>query len=136
MKSDKQFYVGQKAFIEKDGKILILNDPTEGLDFPGGKIQEGETDLVEALRREVREETGLEIEVGAPFEAWRNVFPPHHRNAGKEVYLVGFRCRYLSGTVKLSDEHDHFRWVNKESYRELDDGSDYFKALEKCFSSR
>jgi len=51
MKEDALFYVGQKAFIEKDGNILILNDPSEGLDFPGGKIQIGELDFPEALRR-------------------------------------------------------------------------------------
>ena len=39
---DALFCVGQKAFIEKDGKVLVLNDPEEGLDFPGGKIQVGE----------------------------------------------------------------------------------------------
>ena len=42
MKDDALFCVGQKAFIEKEGKVLILHDPVEGLDFPGGKIQEGE----------------------------------------------------------------------------------------------
>jgi len=33
------FCAGQKAIIEKDGKGLILNDPIEELDYPGGKIQ-------------------------------------------------------------------------------------------------
>ena len=42
MNDDALFCVGQKAFIEKDGKVLILNDPGEVLDFPGGKIQDGE----------------------------------------------------------------------------------------------
>jgi hypothetical protein len=49
MKDDALFCVGQKAFIEKDGEILVLNDPLEGLDFPGGKIQVGETDFAEAV---------------------------------------------------------------------------------------
>ena len=39
MKKDALFCVGQKAFIDKNGEILILNDQIEGLDFPGGKIQ-------------------------------------------------------------------------------------------------
>ncbi len=42
MEKDTLFCVGQKAFIEKDGKVLVLFDPIEGLDFPGGKIKEGE----------------------------------------------------------------------------------------------
>ena len=108
MAEDKQFYVGQKAFIDKEGSVLILNDESEGLDFPGGKIQIGETDFDEALRREVREETALEINIGEPFARWYYEFKPTHRNGGKQVYLVGFRCAYVSGEIKLSDEHNSF----------------------------
>ncbi len=133
MPEDKQFYIGQKAFIEKDGKVLVLFDPQIGLDFPGGKIQIGENDFNESLRREVREETTLEIDIGSPFVRWYFEFRPGHRNAGKQVYLVGFRCTYRSGEVKLSSEHNKFEWVDKNSYRALDDGSTYFKVLEEYF---
>jgi len=139
MKNDALFCVGQKAFIEKDGKVLVLYDPIEGLDFPGGKIQEDEardgdvSSLVAALQREVREETELEIKVGDPFAVWYHEFLREGRNAGKVVYLVGFKCRYVSGEVKLSEEHDNFRWVDKANFGEVDDGSDYFDVLEKYF---
>jgi len=134
MADDKLFYVGQKAFIDKNGSVLILNDPANGLDFPGGKIQVGEDDFNEALRREVREETGLEIEIGAPFATWYFEFDPPHRNAGKQVYIIGFKCEYVSGEVVLSGEYDSFRWVDKNNYKEVDDGSVYFKAFEKYFA--
>lgn len=133
MADDQLLYVGQKAFIEKDGKVLVLMDPDLGLDFPGGKIQEGETDFTESLKREVREETKLEIKKGDSFFTWFNVFGAKHRNAGKKVYLVGFKCKYLSGEVTLSDEHSEYTWVDKNDYKKLDDGSLYFKALEKYF---
>lgn len=136
MAEDKLFYVGQKAFIDKGGSVLILNDPVNGLDFPGGKIQVGENDFGEALKREVREETGLEIEIGSPFATWYYEFETGHRNAGKQVFLVGFRCRYISGEVKLSDEHDGYTWVTKDNYQKVDDGSAYFHALEKYFTAR
>ncbi|MDE2079685.1 MAG: NUDIX domain-containing protein [Patescibacteria group bacterium] len=138
MAEDKQFFVGQKAFIRKGDEVLVLFDPRIGLDFPGGKIQEGENDFDEALRREVREETGLEIEIGAPFHRWYFEFGAGHRNAGKQVFLVGFKCAYRSGEIKLSDEHDSFRWVSKDTYRELDrgDGDEYFRALEKYFEDQ
>lgn len=139
MKNDALFCVVQKAFIEKDGKVLVLNDPIEGLDFPGGKIQEGEakdgeaTSLIDALKREVREETGLEIEVFDPFAVWYHEFPKDSRNYGKVVYLVAFKCRYISGELKLSSEHDNSKWVDKNTYKEVDDGSDYFDVLRKYF---
>ncbi len=135
---DKLFFVGQKAFLEKDGEILILLDPKVGMDFPGGKIQKEETDLVEALKREVREETGLEILVGEPFATWTNEFPPDYRYQGW-VFLVGYKCKYISGEVKLSHEHEQFFWVDKDSYKKykkLDEkNGGYFKALEKYFES-
>ena len=140
MKNDALFCVGQKAFIEKDGKVLVLNDPVEGLDFAGGKIQEGEAkdgdalSLIRSLKREVREETDLEIEVFNPFAVWYHEFSKGHRNYGKVVYLVAFKCKYVSGEFKLSDEHDKFRWVDKNDYKEVDDGSDYFDVLRKYFT--
>ena len=139
MKKDALFCVGQKAFIEKDGKVLVLFDPAHGLDFPGGKIQEGEAkdgvaeSLIDPLKREVKEETDLQIEVFDPFAVWYHEFPSDHRNAGKVVYLVAFKCGYVSGEVKLSDEHNKFKWVDKDTYKEVDDGSDYFDVLKKYF---
>lgn len=134
MKEDSLFYVGQKAFIEKDGQVLVLGDPIEGLDYPGGKIQEGEFDLVESLKREVREETSLEILVGEAFATWTNIFPPQHRLAGKRVFLVGYKCTYVSGEVTLSDEHDKFSWITKENFNMVNDGTSYFEILKKYFA--
>ncbi|MES2087626.1 MAG: NUDIX domain-containing protein [Patescibacteria group bacterium] len=139
MKKDALFCVGQKAFIEKDGKVLVLNDPKGGLDFPGGKIQEGEAklgdvaSLTNALKREVREETNLEVEVQEPFVVWYHEFAKDHRNFGKLVYIVGFRCAYVSGDIKLSDEHDRFTWIEAKDFERFDDGSDFSGALKKYF---
>ncbi len=126
MAENQSFQVGQKAFIERDGRILALFWNRDQLDFPGGRVQEGETDLAASLRREVREETGLEVEVGDPFATWLH--------ASRGTYLVGYRCRYVSGEVTLSDEHDGHRWVSVADYGELDDGRAHFAALSRCFA--
>lgn len=133
MINDQLLFVGQKAFIEKQGEILILTDPKLGVDLPGGKIKEGEMDLVEALKREVREETNLEIEIEEPFTTWVIEFPPDHRNQGK-VFLVGYKCKYISGEVNLSDEHSEYKWINKDSHQDLEKNG-HFKAVEKYFST-
>lgn len=129
MAEDWQLYVAQKAFIRKGDGVLILIDEL-GLDFPGGKLQVGETDFDAALRREVTEETTLEIEIGDPFVTWYREFPSWHRNAGKKVFVVGYKCKYTSGEVTISDEHSKYHWVNKENYKQFDDGSDYFKVVD------
>jgi len=133
MKQDEEFYVVQKAFIKNGDKVLVLGDPKEGLDFPGGKIQKDETDLQKSLQREVREETKLEIKVGIPFMAWIDIFPSHHIFAGKKAYCIAYRCDYVSGQVVLSNEHDSFSWVTKDDFKSVDDGTSYFDILAKYF---
>lgn len=112
-------FIGQKAFIDKDGKLLILRDrQTQGYDMPGGKIILGETDLSASLQREVSEETGLEIEVGKPFFTWFYTIPVKsaHRSAGKTIFNVGYRCKFINGNLTLSAEHDKFWWVDRSEY--------------------
>lgn len=136
MKNDQLFCVGQKAFINKNGKILVLNDPIMGLDLPGGKIQEKELDFKKSLKREVKEETNLEIEVSDPFITWYYEVPKNikHRNSGKKVYLVGYKCKYVSGEIKLSDEHNNLMWIDKNSYKNLDKKWVAYFAVKKYFS--
>ncbi len=134
MKEDAQFFVAQKAFIQKGNEVLVINDPLEGLDFPGGKIQDNELDVIKSLKREVQEETGLEIEVEKPFHTLISIFPESHpKLAGKKVFLVCYRCTYVSGDVVLSEEHDSLKWVSKDNYDEVNDGTSYFELLKEYF---
>ena len=133
MQPDATLYVSQKAFISNGREILLLSDPRFGLDFPGGNIQQGETDLAAALCREVREETGLEIEVGAAFTTWLDPIHPMARRTGTPVLLIGYRCRLLGGRLRLSDEHDGHRWIEPAAFAEVDDGSPYAAALKAYF---
>jgi 8-oxo-dGTP pyrophosphatase MutT (NUDIX family) len=139
MKNDALFCVVQKAFIEKDGKVLVLFNLAGKLDLPGGKIQEGEINvedrnsLIDTLKREVKEETNLEIDVLDPLSVWYHEYLPGHRNYGKKSYVVGFNCKYLSGELKISDEHSGFRWVDKNDYEEVGDETPLFSALRKYF---
>jgi 8-oxo-dGTP diphosphatase len=109
----QQFQVGQKALIEKGEEVLVLFSDG-GLDLPGGRIDEGEADVVAALKREVREETSLEVEVGEPLLTGI---------ARPGLFLVAYHCRYVSGDVVLSEEHESWRWVSEANYREVDDGT-------------
>jgi 8-oxo-dGTP pyrophosphatase MutT (NUDIX family) len=142
MAEDALFWVGQKAFIEKDGKVLVLNDPIWGFDIPGGKIQNGEwisgdaVSLSESLKREVMEETGLDISIGEPFVVSCKGYPVDHPRATNGVYFVGFRCKCLSGDVDLNEEHDTFRWIDESEYKDLAIGSIYFPMLEEYFKIR
>jgi len=74
--------------------------------------------------------------VGDPFTTGFFEFNiPKHRNFGKKVYLACFKCKYKNGDVTLSHEHNSFRWVNGNNYKEVDDGTDFFRMLEKYFKT-
>ena len=139
MKNNALLFVGQKALIEKDEKVLVLTCPNGWLDFPGGKIQDGEANdgdvlsLMRSLQREVREETGFEIEVGNPFAVWYWEFPEGHKRHGEKTYLVIFKCKDVSGELALSDEHRTFKWVDKNNYEAMDNGVSHFEILKKYF---
>lgn len=128
------FFVGQKVFVEKGDDVLILFNQRDGkIDLPGGKIQVNEA-IDKALVRELEEELGsdVKIEVGEPFIRWTTEMY-YGKNIGKKILLIGFKGKYISGEIDLSDEHSGYKWVDKDNYKELDDGSDKFEALEKCF---
>jgi len=132
MNEDQQFYIGQKAFIERADKLLILHDNIVGLDFPGGKIQVGETNLKDSLRREVKEETRLEIEVGKLFITWTKEMVTE-KYKGKKLLLIGYKCKHISGEVSISHEHKDFRWVDKNTYKGENKNQEYFRYLENYF---
>lgn len=139
MPVDKLFYVGQKAIIEKDGRVLILHHDLHKTDLPGGKIQEGETDVLAALLREVHEETDLTVEDPVPFLTGYFRFHPRMMAKGDKktelIYIVIYTVKLVSGEVTLSDEHESYKWIGKDDINGLDDpGGLATRALSKFFS--
>lgn len=121
---DKVF-VALKAFVVHDGKALILKESSkyddgtnEGrFDFPGGRLTPGER-FDEALIREIKEETGLEVQIGRPLcvNEWR----PNVR--GEQWQIVGtfFVCKASSREVVLSQDHEAYEWIDPLEYREYE----------------
>ena len=96
------------AVIRQDGKVLIAQRPLEGMlgglwEFPGGKQEAGET-LAECLQREVKEELGLEIEVGQPIVTIK------HSYTHFKITLHAFYCQLLNGRPQSLGVAD-WRWV-------------------------
>ena len=83
-------------------------------EFPGGKIEVGETAEV-ALIREIREELQVEVIVGRALP-----FSDHAYVADRIIRLFPFVCRLADGALPVPGEHAAMRWVKAEALRDLD----------------
>jgi len=107
--TDPDYLPVTAAVIEKDGKILIARRMRAFMgyhwEFPGGKLEENET-LEECLKREIREELGIEISVGRLISSRKHVL-----NCQSAIMLYAYQAQPLSGDITLTD-HDEIAWVS------------------------
>ncbi len=104
------------AVIRKRNKILITKRPSNGLlgglwEFPGGKQEPGET-LEACLRREIREELGIEIAVEDQLAKVKHAYS-HFR-----ITLHAFTCSHVSGRVQKLGVAD-YEWVRPQELKEF-----------------
>jgi ADP-ribose pyrophosphatase YjhB (NUDIX family) len=107
------------AAIFREGKVLLVRrarSPAKGFySLPGGRVEFGES-LHTALHREVREETGLQIEI-AGLAGWREVLPSSP--GGGHYLIMSFAARWAANEPVLNDEHDDFKWLAPDAIGEL-----------------
>ncbi|MEK7564179.1 MAG: NUDIX hydrolase [Patescibacteria group bacterium] len=126
--------VGVKIVLQnKQGKYLLLfrNEykPQAGVfwDIPGGGINVGST-LMENLRREVFEETGLEINTDVKLIAAQDILGKYKDKHVVRLTYTGF----AEGDIVLSEEHSKYQWFSKDEISVLDTIDPYLKeVLEK-----
>ena len=94
------------AVITRKEHFLICQRSSGKWEFPGGKIHEGETPE-DCLKRELREELGIETETGALIKTVDHDYPD------KSISLHFFESRIVSGHITLH-EHQAYEWVSLE----------------------
>lgn len=107
-KKELPHYNVAAAVIRHNGQILIAQRPLESMlgglwEFPGGKQEPDET-LVECLKREIKEELGMEIEVSRPVTVIK------HGYTHFKITLHAFECRWVRGQPRSLGVAD-WRWV-------------------------
>jgi len=103
------------GIIWKGDKLLITLRPPRGLlgglwEFPGGTLEAGEI-LEGCLHREIREELGIDIEVGDPIVSVKHAYT-HFK-----ITLHAFHCQYRGGRIQCL-ACDDYRWISTDSFHE------------------
>lgn len=104
-------FVSVAALVTNEqGQILLVKSPWRGWEYPGGLIEPGET-FQEALRREVREEAGVEIEITG--------FVGICKNVERDIVNIDFTARYTGGELRTSEESTEVIWASPEEAMNL-----------------
>jgi 8-oxo-dGTP diphosphatase len=96
---------------DDDGRaLLIQRRDNHHWEPPGGVLELGES-IEDGLRREVREETGLDVEPIALSGVYKNM--------SRGVVALVFRCKATGGQLAVNDEVTAFRWADEDTIRQL-----------------
>ena len=88
-----------------NGEILLIKSPKRGWEYPGGMVEPGET-FQEALLREVKEESGIDVEITGFIGLCKNI--------EKDVVNIDFACKAVGGQLTTSYESSEVLWVKRE----------------------
>ena len=110
--------LGVGAVIVEEGRVLLVRRGSEPLKghwtLPGGVLEVGES-LIEGVAREVKEETGLEVEVIELIELLDRI----HRDNGRVRYhyvIADYLCRVTGGELRAASDADAVRWVERTEW--------------------
>jgi ADP-ribose pyrophosphatase YjhB (NUDIX family) len=121
------------AIVLDGEKILVVRrarQPSAGLwSVPGGKVHGGEK-LIDAVAREVREETGLEIAVGAMVAIVERMGDDWH------YVILDYLGEVRGGTLAAGDDVSEARWVTRDELDRLDTTEGLADVIDAAFAMR
>jgi 8-oxo-dGTP diphosphatase len=113
------FRIAVKSFILNDkNEVLLIKRRDKDVhkpgawEIPGGRLEIGENPF-DGLKRETKEEVGLDIEIKNPIKVNHFV-----RDDGQKITMLVFLCRPLSDNIVLSEEHTEFVWLSLNEAKE------------------
>ena len=110
------------------------NPPLQGeWSIPGGALDLGEK-LRDGIAREVREETGLDVEVGPVLEVLDSIFPDSEGRIQYHYVLIDYLCHLRSGSLAAATDVSEVRWARPEELEALGMKPVTIAVIRKAFS--
>ena len=135
----KRPLIGVGAIILRRDRILMAQrgkEPLKGWwSLPGGALEIGES-LKDAVCREVREETGLEIRPRGVFEIFERIIPDARGAPEYHYVLIYYLCRVTGGTLCAGDDVCRVEWVRRRDLPGLLITEGTLGVIEKAFRTR
>lgn len=126
------------ALIFEGGSILLVEragEPLKGYwSLPGGLVEAGEL-IEDAVRREVREETGLQVELLSRFDIFERIMRDAEGRAEYHYVLVDYICRVVGGAPHAGDDVSRLQWVKRPELRNYKLTEGTLEAIERAFSN-
>ncbi|MGC1684193.1 MAG: NUDIX hydrolase [Candidatus Acidiferrales bacterium] len=129
--------VGIGGVVIHDGCVLLIrrdNPPLQGeWSIPGGTLELGES-ILEGIRRELQEETGIEVRVLGLIEVFDRIF---RDSAGRIQYhfvIVDHLCELISGTARASSDVSDTAWVQENDLQRYSLSEAATRVVRKAFA--
>lgn len=143
MSSEREYpsrpLVGAAALILDRGKVLLVqrgNPPSRGLwSVPGGLVELGES-INEALVREIAEELGIRVKVGALFEVVNAVHLDEKERVRYHFVIIDYLAKPLGKGIRLNPESTAFGWFSFKQVEKLDMNERTREVVLRCLKRR
>jgi len=135
----KRPLIGVGAILLRRDRILMAQrgkEPLKGWwSLPGGALETGES-LADAVRREVREETGLEIQPVGVLEIFERIMRDRNGVTEYHYVLIDYVCRVTGGALRPGDDVCAVEWVRRRDLPKLRITEGTLAVIEKGFRER
>ena len=129
-------FLGVGALIFREGKLLLAergSPPMQGQwSLPGGVVESGET-LLEALTREVLEETGLAVTEARFFEVFERIMRDATGEPEYHYVLIDYVCRVAPGDYCAADDVSNCAWVSRDELQSYQITAGTLDVIERAF---
>ena len=114
--------VGVGGVVISNGRTLLIRrsgPPLQGeWSIPGGTLEAGET-LREGVRRELREETGIDVRVLEMIEVFERIFPDAQGRPQYHFVILDFLCEFAGGVARAASDVSDTAWAGEDDLEEF-----------------